>query len=132
MGTQELAEVWDSLAGRRVQMVAIFYDNLFSRYPQYKSLFPENIDHQMDLMVEVMSTVVNFADQIHLIRPYLLRVGVAHQHYHLQDADFKNFAMVFIDSLEQACPEIWQPRHRHAFEAAFDDVVLPIIGEGLH
>ena len=132
MSNQALAEVWNSLAGQRVQMVKVFYDNLFTRYPHYQKLFPQNIDHQMDLMVETMSTVINFSDQINLIRPYLLRVGVAHKHHNLHKDDFRNFAAVFIDTLEQICSDMWEERHRKAFEDIFDDLILPIIEEGLH
>jgi len=132
MNKQLLTEVWSNLAGQRIEMVEAFYRNLFARYPQYEEFFPTNIDHQMDLMVEVMSTVINFSDQINIIRPYLVRVGVAHRHYSLTPQDFRNFSQVFIDTLGEVCGDQWQAQHQQAFEETFDDVILPLIEEGLH
>jgi hemoglobin-like flavoprotein len=126
-----MLEVWDQLAGGRVELVRAFYDRLFEEYPEYKEMFPENMDHQMEKMVEMVGAVVRFADNIDLIRTYLQQVGVAHRSFHIHEKDLNNFKRVFIETVADACKGFWRDEHEEAFRHAFDDVIIPIVDEGL-
>lgn len=131
MSKSPMLEVWDRLAGGRVELVAAFYDRLFEEYPEYRALFPENMDHQMEKMVEMVGAVVRFADNIDLIRAYLLQVGMAHRGFHVHEKDLHNFKRVFIETVAEGCKDFWRDEHDQAFRHAFDDVIIPIMDEGL-
>ena len=53
---------WEALAGKRMQFTHAFYARLFERHPEYRALFPEAMDSQMEKMVEMFSSVTRFAD----------------------------------------------------------------------
>lgn len=130
--TKPIKEVWDLLAGRRRQFVESFYANLFHQFPDYEQYFPEHMDAQMERMMDLIGSVAFLSDQINLIRPYLLQVGAAHKDIlRLEMEDLCNFRDVFIETAADVCSESWQDRHALAFQAAFDDTIIPIIYEGL-
>lgn len=127
-----IEEVWGQLAGRQKQFVEAFYGNLFHQFPDYEKYFPEHMDAQMERMVELISSITHISNQINLIRPYLLQVGAAHKDLALlRYEDLCNFRDVFIATAAIVCAESWEERHALAFQAAFDDTIIPIVYEGL-
>lgn len=131
MATPCAEEMWDSLAGRRVELVRRFYARLFERYPEYRALFPEVMDQQMEKMVEILSAIIRFSDHIDLIRPYLLGAARAHESLGIDAEDLRKFTDVLIEAVGDACPEQWNEASERAWHQALDDVVIPIFEEGL-
>ena len=130
-GAAPIGNVWRSLAGQRIQMVESFYRKLFERFPQYREMFPAEMDPQMERMVEMFTTVASFSTHIDLVRPYLLRVGEAHAKMDLTSEDLGNFRDVFLETLSDIRPAGWNEAHAAAWRTAFDDVIIPIIEEGM-
>jgi len=126
-----IQETWDALAGRRIVLVDTFYSRLFDRNPEYRGLFPESMTPQKEKMVEMISSVARFIDQVDLIRPYLVNVGAAHRGTGITAGDIENFKEVFIDTLAFTCSERWESRHEKAWREVFDEVIVPIFSEGL-
>ncbi len=126
-----IQETWDALAGRRITLVDSFYSRLFDRHPEYRELFPETMTPQKEKMVEMISSVARFIDQVDLIRPYLVNIGAAHRGTGITAGDIENFKEVFIDTLAWTCSETWEPRHEKAWREVFDEVILPAFDEGL-
>ncbi len=131
MDMQLLREDWEALAGRRLEFTRSFYERLFARYPRYRSMFPQEMDTQMEKMVEVISGVVRFADHSDLIRPYVVNTGFAHRRLEIVAWDVENFKEVFIETLAELCAEWWNPQHNAAWHAVFEDMILPLFTEGL-
>ena len=131
MDIPAVRQTWNSLAGRRLEFIDIFYTRLFERYPQYRELFPDSMNMQKEKMVEMLSSVARFADHIDLVRTYLLEVGAAHHRTGITTTDIENFTDVFLDSLAETCGESWQPHQEAAWRQVFDDVIIPIFEEGL-
>ena len=131
MTTASTEEIWDALAGRRVELVRGFYDRLFERYPRYRALFPQSMDQQMEKMVEILSAVIRFSAHIDLIRPYLLHAARAHRALGIDTEDLRNFTDVLVEAVGEACPERWTEENAQAWHRALDDVVIPIFEEGL-
>ena len=65
-GTMEL---WDKLASRQIDFIRVFYHRLFEQYPEYHRLFPDKMDAQMEKMVEMISAVLRYSNDIPHIRP---------------------------------------------------------------
>jgi hemoglobin-like flavoprotein len=131
MDMKPILEDWDALLGQRVAFTRIFYEQLFERHPQYRGMFPREMDVQMEKMVEMFSGVVRFADHIDLIRPYLVNVGFAHRHLGITPQDVENFKEVFIETLSNICAPWWNEKHDAAWHEAFDDMIVPLFDEGL-
>ena len=122
---------WEALAGKRMQFTHAFYERLFERHPHYRDLFPEALDSQMEKMVEMFSSICRFADHTDLVRPYLHSIGFAHRGMGLAAQDVENFKRAFVDTLAELCAERWDDGHATAWNAAFDDMILPLFDEGL-
>ena len=122
---------WEALAGKRMQFTHGFYERLFERHPQYRHLFPEAMDSQMEKMVEMFSSVTRFADHTDLVRPYLTSVGYTHRRLGIHAQDVENFKQAFVDTLAHLCAEWWDDTHARAWHAAFDDTIVPLFDEGL-
>jgi hemoglobin-like flavoprotein len=122
---------WEALAGKRMQFTHAFYENLFEQYPQYRALFPEALDSQMERMVEMFSSIVRFADHVDLIRPYLVNVGYSHRSMGIGADDVSNFIKVFVDSLAEFRAPTWNDEHAAAWNEAFEDMIVPLFDEGL-
>jgi len=131
MDTRLISDTWDTLAGRRVEFTDNFYRSLFARDPRYRAMFPESMDAQRERMVEMWSSVARYADHIDLVRPYLLRVGFAHRPLGLSADDLHNFEEAFMEALAEVFEGSWDAEHEQAWREAFDDVVLPMIEEGM-
>ena len=131
MNQAALVEVWNEMAGHRLELVDAFYERLFELYPEYRPLFPTNMDHQMEKMVEMIGAVVRFSNNTDLIRDYLNQVGKAHELLHLTRQDLQNFKNVFVEAAAVACPQIWRDEHRQALTKTFDELIIPVMEESL-
>ncbi len=132
MDLSAVRKTWNSLAGRRLEFIDTFYTRLFERYPEYQKLFPpDSMGMQKEKMVEMLSSVARFADNIGLVRTYLLEVGAAHQRMGISSQDIRNFTEVFLDSLAATCGESWQSHQEVAWREVFDEVIIPTFEEGL-
>ena len=122
---------WQALAGKRMQFTHAFYENLFRQHPQYRALFPEAMDTQMERMVEMFSSIARFADHVDVIRPYLANVGYAHRAMGISAEDVSNFVSVFLDSLGEFRGPAWNDEHQSAWSEAFQNMIVPLFDEGL-
>lgn len=131
MTIELIREDWEALAGRRGQFAKQFYAEFFERFPEYRDLFPAEMDAQMERMVEMFSSIARFADRTDLIQPYLLQVGFAHRRFGIRLSDAENFKNVFIETLGRVLGDDWDGRHESAWQHAFDDMLIPMFDEGL-
>jgi hemoglobin-like flavoprotein len=131
MNTEIIGQVWDSVAGRRVEIIQTFYTRFFERYPQYQRHFPETMDHQMEKMVETISTLARFSEDPAILRPHLMKLGQAHKAYGLSSTDLHNFKEIFVESIAAACPDVWNTECERAWNDAFNQVIIPTVEQGL-
>ena len=131
MDKKILQKDWEALAGRRTEFTRDFYSRFFERYPQYRDMFPQDMDAQMEKMVEMFSSISRFADHIDMIRPYLVNVGFVHRRLGIGAEDVENFKNVFIETLGELCAPWWDEEHDAAWHQAFEDLIVPMFDEGL-
>ncbi len=131
MDIEHIRATWGELAGRRIEFVNAFYKRLFERYPDYRQLFPQQLDPQLEKMTEMISTLALHSDHVDLIEPYLENVGFAHRESGIRSNDVENFVATFIDTLGEVCAEQWTPARAQAWRNVFSDVVIPLFEEGL-
>lgn len=131
MTIELIREDWEALAGRRSEFANRFYVEFFRRFPEYRDLFPAELDAQMERMIEMFSTIARFADHPDLIQPYLLQIGFAHRRFGIRLSDAENFRNVFIGALGEVLGDGWDDSHDSAWRHAFDDMLIPMFDEGL-
>lgn len=131
MDTEIIKASWDGMAGRRLEFVQAFYDQLFERHPHYREMFPESMHAQLERMIEMMGTLAQFADRLPLLQPYLENVGFQHRHTGIHAADVENFKETFVDTLSAFSSDGDAEAQRRAWLDAFDEVIVPLFDEGL-
>jgi hemoglobin-like flavoprotein len=75
MNTELIAETWDSLSHRHIDVIEIFYDRFFERFPRYREMFPARMDQQMKKMVRTMAMVARLSEDEPIIAPHMAEVG---------------------------------------------------------
>lgn len=131
MDIEHIKATWEELAGRRVEFVGAFYKHLFERYPDYRRLFPQQLDPQLERMTEMISALALHSEHIDLIEPYLENVGFAHRATGIRTDDVQNFVTTFVDTLGEMCGDRWTPARAEAWSNVFSDIVVPLFEEGL-
>jgi hemoglobin-like flavoprotein len=130
MQTELIAQSWDSLNPHHIEVIQTFYDRFFQRFPSYRTMFPESMDHQMKKMVRTMAMVARLSEDQSIIAPHLMKVGDRHSPYGLSERDLQNFKEVFIEVLAEECGGQWTENCGKAWDEAFEQVIIPIMMQG--
>jgi hemoglobin-like flavoprotein len=131
MNTELVARSWDSLGDRQRGVIESFYGRFFERFPQYRQFFPESMDHQMEKMVRTIAMAARLSDDESTIELHMIHVGERHKPYHLGPADLMNFKSVFIENMGEHCGNLWNADYARAWEEVFDEVMVPLMMQGL-
>jgi len=132
MNTELIAETWEALGASQRDFVEAFYQRFFERFPDYRPLFPLELNPQhLEKMVQTMALVANLSDDRSRIAPQMHRVGQAHKAYGLSARDLDNFKRTFIEVLGERLGGRWSAEAEKAWNEAFDAVLMPLMREGL-
>lgn len=130
MNTELIARTWESI-GDHVAFVEAFYARFFERFPGYRRLFPHRLDAKhLDKMVRTMALLARLSEDKRSIAPHMHKIGAAHKPYALEAKDLDNFREVFIEMLSEHLGAAWPPGADAAWEAAFRQVLIPLMREG--
>jgi len=114
--------------------VQTLYERLFEQYPNYKSLFPESMNRQMEKIVKTIALVARM-DAPEIVHSRLLKLGYKHRQFNLKREDFLNFKQLFLEVLgeycNEYCPELWNDGCVQAWHKAFDEQIIPYLTQGL-
>jgi len=132
MKTELIAETWAALGGAQREFVEAFYRRFFERYPDYRPLFPLELNpRHLEKMVQTMALVASLSDDRGGIAPHMHKVGEAHRAYGLTARDFDNFKRTFLELLGERLGRQWSAEAEQAWIDAFDAVLVPLMREGL-
>lgn len=92
---------WLELEPNLDGVAELFYDNLFRRDQALKALFSGDMLQQGRKLMQMISTGVgSLADPDAIIQP-LRELGFRHQHYGVQEKDYRTVGLALIDTLKQ-------------------------------
>ncbi|MEJ2175004.1 MAG: globin [bacterium] len=132
MKTELIADTWEALGANQRDFVEAFYRRFFERFPDYRPLFPLELNPQhLEKMVQTMAMVANLSDDRSSIAPHMRRVGQAHKAYGLSARDFDNFKRTFLELLGERLGRQWSAEAEKAWNDAFEAVLVPLMREGL-
>lgn len=130
MNTELIAQTWATIDDH-VAFVEGFYARFFERFPDYRRHFPQPLDaRHLDKMVETMALVACLSEDRSTIAPHMHKLGAAHKPYALTPDDLDNFRAVFIEALGERLGPAWSPAAAQAWSSAFEQVLIPLLGEG--
>ncbi len=132
MNTAIIAETWYALGNRQAEFVEAFYGRFFERFPGYRRFFPRTLrPAHLDKMVQTMALMAKLSEDPTVIAPHMHRLGAEHTAYDLKPHDFDNFKAVFLEVLGEHLGERWVPAASQAWSDAFDQVLVPLMLEGM-
>jgi hemoglobin-like flavoprotein len=132
MNTETIAETWYALGKRQTEFVEAFYGRFFERFPAYRKFFPQTLSHaHLDKMVQTLALMAKLSEDKTVIAPHMHRLGAEHMAYDLQPHDFDNFKTVFLEVLGEYLEMRWVPAVSQAWSEAFDQVLVPMMLEGM-
>ena len=71
-------QYWFSIAGRGDEIAASFYQELFEKYPEYRSHFQNNVEEQQEKFIRMINIVINGIEVWDLIEPEVVKLGQLH------------------------------------------------------
>jgi hemoglobin-like flavoprotein len=133
MKTELITETWGALDERQQHdFVEAFYRRFFERFPGYRRHFPQELNPaHLEKMVQTMALVANLSEERGLIAPHMHKVGAAHEPYALKPGDLETFKVIFVEMLGEQLGEQWSLAAAQAWGEAFDQVLIPLMHEGM-
>lgn len=132
MNTTIIAETWYALGNWQAEFVGAFYGRFFERFPGYRRFFPQTLrSEHLDKMLQTMALMAKLSEDPTVIAPHMHRLGVEHKPYDLKPHDFDNFKAVFLEVLGEYLGMRWVPAAIQAWSDAFDQVLVPLMLEGM-
>jgi hemoglobin-like flavoprotein len=105
---------------RQPDVVHRFYDILFSRYPQVRSLFSRNTrDKQERMLTQAIVAVLDHLEDAPWLESQLTAMGAKHVEYGVRDEMYGWVGESLVAALEGAAGDAWTPRVRQAWIDAF-------------
>jgi len=130
LNTELIAQHWDGIGDRELDLVADFYQRLFERHPRFKGLFPDAMGHQAEKMVQTLALMARHSEDEKTLQPHLDKVGARHRQYQLALSDFDDFLTVLMEVMGEYNPQAWSTRCETAWREAFRRVVMPAMVPG--
>ncbi len=97
----------------------LFYEKLFERAPQVRSLFPENIFEQSLKLMAMIGEVVNNLENLDYIRDDIRQMALRHQEYGAKPGHYNVVGEVLLDTFGEMLAEHWTPETEDAWRAAY-------------
>jgi len=127
-----ITESWNALGAGQRAFVEAFYQRFFERYPDYRPLFPLELNpRHLEKMVQTIALMADQSQDRGRIAPHMHTLGQAHKAYDLSARDFDNFKRTFVEVLGERLGRQWSAEAEKAWNDAFDAVLVPLMREGL-
>ena len=108
---------------REAQITPLFYQRLFSRYPQVVPLFGKrSTDKQAQMLQEAIVAVVDHIEDGAWLQQTLGGMGRQHLDYGVEDHMYPWVKECLLETLEELGGDDWQASWTDAWDAALDAV----------
>jgi hemoglobin-like flavoprotein len=122
MNSHQLAIVQSSFA--QVEPVAdqvadLFYARLFEMHPEFRPLFPQEMDLQKAKLIAMLTFIVESLMMLDALIPALQQLGERHQGYGVINDYYRPLGAALIWALEQALGDQFTPEMRRAWVGVY-------------
>lgn len=104
---QRIRSSFDLVAPRAGDLMDTFYNLLFSRHPQVRAMFPQDMSKQKQHLAAAVGLVVKHADNLAAIEPALLEMGARHVSYGAKPEHYPIVATTMLDALAKVAGPVW-------------------------
>ena len=103
---------------------ARFYEILFARHPEVRSLLARNSDGaQHSLLAQTLMAILDHLDDPQWLRERLSLLGEHHVRYGVTRPMYDWVGEALIASMAEATQDEWSPRHQQQWEGAYQVLV---------
>jgi len=101
-------------------LVAAFYQQLFTDYPQVRTLFPANMEPQREKLLKAIVALVTHYDRPDQLTPALTAMGRNHVGYGTQLGHYAAVGATLMSVLERFAGAAWNPEYEGAWQRAYE------------
>ena len=124
-----LTNSFNLLAPKAEAMVAKFYAELFSRYPDVKPLFANTTpEKQQQKLLAALSLVIDNLNNIDVLSKALTGLGQRHQKYGVEPAHYQAVATTLLDVMKEYAGAAWTPEVHAAWNKALEVIASVMLG----
>lgn len=110
------------LAPRAETLVDRFYEKLFSRHPQVRPLFSEDLKQQKQHLLAALTLVMQNLDRPENLDRPLRELGRRHVQYGAKPEHYPLVAAVLIDTMAELAGASWSPQFAAAWSIALQAI----------
>nr|WP_225447500.1 globin domain-containing protein [Streptacidiphilus sp. PB12-B1b] len=104
------------------ELTVYFYAILFTRYPEVRSLFPDNLDVQRDRLLRGLLRIVDLVDDPANLVQFCNRLGRDHRKFGALAAHYPAVGACLLDSLARYAGPAWNQQVADAWSRAYGAV----------
>jgi len=101
------------------ELIASFYDRLFTEHPEVRPLFPQHMDLQREKLLSAIVALVTNYDQPEALRPTLEALGARHVGYGVRVEHYAAVGGCLLATLRQFAGEAFTPEVEGAWTRAY-------------
>ena len=91
-------DLLDALTGAELEFVDLFYQRLFARFPDVRSLFGEySLSEQREMVLETFRSILGWIDEEPWVDENLAALGSSHAEYGVEAALYGPFVDLFVE-----------------------------------
>lgn len=127
---QLLRESFRAISHKGDELMAHFYDILFTRYPQVRPLFGEaRMQEQRVKLLRSLALIVRHVDQPQYLAPYLQGLGRMHVAYGAEEGHYAAVGECLLEAMAKTAGPLWSPELQDAWAQAYG-VVAEVMKSG--
>ncbi|MGR3491051.1 MAG: globin domain-containing protein [Shimia sp.] len=107
----------------RTRFARVFYDLLFSRHPQVRSLFPDDLAPQRAKFAGMLHQIIESLSDLAPLLEDIRALGERHRGYGAEPAHYDAVGEVLLDALKDTCPGGLTAEERASWAAAYRTLV---------
>ena len=107
------------VADRADELIASFYDRLFTEYPAVRPMFPANMDAQHDKLLGAIVALVTNYENPEALRPTLEALGAKHDGWGVRPEHYTAVAGCLLATLREFAGDAFTPEVEGAWVRAY-------------
>jgi hemoglobin-like flavoprotein len=109
----------DLVAPRAGELIAAFYDRLFTAHPEVRRMFPAGMGTQHERLLKVIVALVTHYENPDALLPVLGPMGARHERYGVRVEHYAAVAEALLATLDEFAGDAWTPEVEAAWTRAY-------------
>lgn len=105
-----------------------FYSKLFHEHPEFRRMFPKNMEDQYRKLTDMLSVLVTRLDHIDQLRNDIAAMGARHKGYGVKVSHYKVVGDALLWTLRQGLGKEWTPEMEEAWSTCYQLISDIMIG----